>query len=113
MDEHSLTTYGRTAGGNRNMVPDDLHLTLRFGYKPKILNLAGHLYIKTDNGRDDGIPTQVMGDDDRSWVGGYARVLWIWGPYPSDTTRYPRPSWVHAQPPFILKPGRKIPGSGK
>ncbi|RYP49471.1 hypothetical protein DL768_004830 [Monosporascus sp. mg162] len=111
MDGHSRTTAGHTADGRRDMVNDDCHMTVRMGTAHDTENLHGHLYFVTDDGTDTGRPVRIMTDDERTWVGASARMLWIWGPYPkedlSPNNYWPRAGFSHPRPPFTAKPGRK------
>lgn len=109
MSGHSETTYGRRQNGDRNMVADDRHMTVRMGTAANIINLSGHLYFNTDTGTDYGKPVAIMTDDERSFQGTSGRMLWVWGPYPAHLPRH----HPHPRPPFFLKPGRTMPGPSK
>ena len=90
------------------MTPDDYHITVRMGTSKDVVNLHGHLYLQTNDGTEDGVPTRIMTDKERSWEGASGRTYWIWGKYDRSLPRHSHP---HPRPPFILKAGRVAPGS--
>ncbi|KAI1331525.1 hypothetical protein F5Y16DRAFT_395405 [Xylariaceae sp. FL0255] len=95
----------------RVMADDDRHVTVRMGPDRESCTLHGHLYIQTQEA--DGSPTmRLMTEDERSYVGGRPRHLWVWGPYSNECGPWRRSKIVYPSPPFQLKPGRQAPVKG-
>ncbi|KAI1346495.1 hypothetical protein F5Y01DRAFT_319704 [Xylaria sp. FL0043] len=115
MGVHTQSTVMATRNGfmtARQMADDDPHITIRMGPDSNTCQLHGHLYIHMEgptpaDGEDDQrIATRLMTEDERNYVGGKPRHLWIWGPYGRESMFYPRSGITLPKPPFVRKPGR-------
>lgn len=95
----------------REMADDDYHVTVRMGVDEDTCNLHGHLYLNRkiqmvrDKMTGDMVgreySTRLATDDERTYVGGRPRHLWIWGYYNPD---WPREGPRLPDPPFRKKP---------
>ncbi|KAI0439800.1 hypothetical protein F4803DRAFT_553671 [Xylaria telfairii] len=117
MGTHSQTTVSVTRGmfgKARQMADDDDHLTVRMGPDRNTCKLHGHLYVLTKQRQVlvGGAPKDVkevqrlMTEDERNYIGGKPRQLWIWGPYSREGPSWPRSKTKLPEPPFVRKPGR-------
>ncbi|KAI1277322.1 hypothetical protein F5Y07DRAFT_398578 [Xylaria sp. FL0933] len=111
-EQSTVTAFYNGAQTVREMADDDSHVTIRMGREASKCTLHGHLYLHMEGppplaGQvDKRIATRLMTADERSYVGGQPRHLWIWGPYSRECPAYPRSNITLPEPPFVKKPGR-------
>ncbi|KAI0154548.1 kinase-like domain-containing protein [Xylariaceae sp. FL1272] len=122
MGVHNTTTVQKTKvqvqDGNtvkektlRTMAQDDDHVTVRFGPSIDKCTVHGHLYIHMVDKRIGNQTARVatgrlMTEDERSYVGGRPRHLWIYGKYRPKCPAWPRANFVLPEPPFTKKKDR-------
>lgn len=81
----------------REMADDDYHVTVRMGIDANTCNLHGHLYLNrkktliedpiTGNMVERRYSTRLATEEERTYIGGKPRHLWIWGYYDDDWPR--------------------------
>ncbi|GAW17722.1 hypothetical protein ANO14919_071880 [Xylariales sp. No.14919] len=112
--QSTISTIRTELGKVREMADDDPHATVRMGPDAKTCKLHGHLYLhlvgptpKSSDPKDDTrVPDRLMTEEERNYVGGQPRHLWIWGPYSRESPAWPRSTITLPEPPFVRKPGR-------
>ncbi|KAI0190628.1 hypothetical protein EV127DRAFT_511515 [Xylaria flabelliformis] len=117
MGTHNRTTVSITRGTfgkTRKMSDDDDHITVRMGPDKDTCKLHGHLYVVVEEkeiivkGASQTVEEvkRLMTPNERNYVGGQPRHLWIWGPYSRECPSWPRSKTKLPETPFTRKPGR-------